>query len=127
MVSKTLRLFLGWYFVREPKRIVVGYARYAWALLDIIPFWFLIKTLLSPWKNILDRTVTRGFSLQRLLERMSLSFLARGSGCVIRIVTIIIGIALHIILLVLTAAYLFLWLFALPLSIWGIASIIHIL
>lgn len=127
MLSRALRLFLGWYFLREPKRIVIGYVRYAHALLEIVPFPFLIMTLFSPWKNILDRAPRRGFSLQRILEVLALSFLARGTGCVVRLLTMALGICAHVLLLAVATLYLLLWIFSAPLTLVGIAVILHLL
>jgi hypothetical protein len=118
------RIYIFWYFVETPLRIISRYAEYACALLDIIPFWFLIKTLLSPWKNILDRTPRHRLDFKRMFEALCLNLLARGTGCVVRILTIIMGIVLHILVLGFTVLYLVVWL-AFPLAtLFGIALMI---
>ncbi|MFA5799325.1 MAG: hypothetical protein WC840_00005 [Candidatus Peribacteraceae bacterium] len=119
MVSYML-LFVKWYLIEMPLRIIQGYALYACALLDIVPFGFLLKTLLSPWKNILDRTPRRGLNPQLLFEAFCFSLLARGVGCVVRIITIAFGLVLHALLLGLTVLYLVLWIAFPLLTVWGV-------
>ena len=41
-----------------------------------MPFVFLLRTLLLPWKNIADRTKMRGIDLSRIMEKLSLGLLA---------------------------------------------------
>ena len=111
MQIKTIfgRDMLIWYFVEEPIGIVRGYARYAKALLEIIPFGFLLLTLLSPWKNLHDRRQERGFNLNRAIESACFSLLSRGVGSTVRLITIALGLFFHIILLACSLLYLGLW------------------
>jgi hypothetical protein len=104
-----LILFIRWYFLRIPLGIIQGYAQYAGALLDIIPFGYLLRTLLSPWKNIVERTPRHGLNISLIFEAICLGLLARGVGCVVRILTIALGLMLHVLLLALTVAYLVVW------------------
>lgn len=123
------RGFLGrdlfiWYFCTEPLSIVRGYTRYAKALLEIIPFGFLLLTLLSPWKNLHDRTQERGFNLNHVIESLAYNLLSRGVGCTVRLLTIGIGILLHAIFFVCSVFYLILWV---GFPIWAVATIIRVL
>ncbi|MDD5055762.1 MAG: hypothetical protein PHZ00_05860 [Candidatus Peribacteraceae bacterium] len=102
-------LFLRWYFLRAPLRIIRGYGAYAMAFLEIVPFGFLLLTLLSPWKNIADHTQIRGLDIKHITEALALSLLARGVGCVIRILTIALGLVFHVLLLTGTIVYLLAW------------------
>ncbi len=104
--------FLRWYFVREPLRLTRGYFAYMKALFEIVPFGFLVLTLLKPWKNIVDRKTEYGINLQRIIERMSLGLLARGTGCIVRLFTITLGLLFHMLLLAGTALYIVCWLSA---------------
>lgn len=103
-----LRL-IDWYFRIQPGRIVRGYLAYAKALFEIVPFGFLLLTLLSPWKNIQDRSKIQGFNLNKFIERICLDLLARGTGCVVRLVTIVLGLFLQAVLLMCSAVYLLAW------------------
>jgi hypothetical protein len=105
----TILRLIDWYFRIRPGRIVRGYLAYAKALFEIVPFGFLLLTLLSPWKNIQDRTKVHGFNLNKFIERISLDLLARGTGCVVRILTIVIGLLLQVLLLAVSIAYLIAW------------------
>jgi hypothetical protein len=100
---------LHWYFLDEPLAIVKAYVEYAKALLEIIPFGFLLLTLLSPWKNLHDRRQERGFNLNRAIESACFSLLSRGVGSTVRLITIALGLFFHIILLACSLLYLGLW------------------
>ena len=103
-------LFLHWYYGEAPLSIVRGYFAYARALGEIVPFGFLLLTLLSPWKNIVDRTVMHGIDLKKITEKLSLGLLARLVGCVVRLLTITMGLIVEILLLIVAVTYLTLWL-----------------
>lgn len=126
MQTKTTfgRSVFTWYFIEEPIGIVRGYARYAKALLEIIPFGFLLLTLLSPWKNLHDRTQERGFNLNRAIESLAYNLLSRGVGCTVRLLTIGIGILLHAILFICSVFYLILWM---GFPIWAVTTIMRAL
>jgi hypothetical protein len=106
---RLLALFLRWYFLRAPLRILKGYRDYAIALLEIIPLGFLLLTLLSPWKNIADHTQIRGLDIKHITEALALSLLARGVGCVVRILTILLGLVFHVVLLAGVMVYFLCW------------------
>jgi ABC-type glycerol-3-phosphate transport system permease component len=119
--------FVKWYFTEKPLGIVQTYSQYACALLDVVPLGFLLKTLFSPWKNIVERTPRHGLDISLIFEAFCLGLLARGVGCVVRLLTIALGLILHIILLGLTAAYLVLWL-AFPLiSLFGLVLLFQMI
>ena len=58
-------MFLSWYYLEAPLNIVRAYAAYARAFAEIVPFGFLLLTLLSPWKNIVDRSPMHGMCIVR--------------------------------------------------------------
>lgn len=124
---RVIPLFLRWYFLRAPLRIIRGYEEYVVALLEIIPFGFLLLTLLSPWKNIADHSQIRGLDIKHITEALALSLLARGVGCVIRILTIFLGLTFHILLLAGAVLYLLLWMGFPVVLIYGIIFIIKTL
>lgn len=101
--------FAQWYWLLQPLRIIRGYHAYARVLLEIIPFGFLLLTLLQPWKNIRDKKTEHGFDLERAAERLALNMLSRCTGAVVRILTMILALVLHIMLLAASFAYLALW------------------
>lgn len=100
---------LRWYFLDEPLAILRAYTGYAKALLEIVPFGFLLLTLLSPWKNLHSRGQERGFNLNRAIESIAYSLLSRGVGCTVRLITIALGLFFQIILLACSLLYLGLW------------------
>lgn len=103
-------MFLAWYYVEAPLWIMRGWMAYAKAFAKIVPFGFLIRTLFSPWKNIVDRTVMHGIDLQKIAEKLSLGLLARLVGCTVRLLTIAIGLVIECLLLAGFAIYLAIWL-----------------
>lgn len=82
---------LLWYAWTRPYGILRGGFAYALALLESFSVVFLLKTLFSPWKNILDDSKRR--SLQAIMEGWCLSLLSRGVGFVVRIVSIVAAFA----------------------------------
>lgn len=115
-------IFAKWYFFEKPIEIVQAYSQYASALFDIVPFGYLLRTLLSPWKNIVDRTPRRGLNISLIFEAFCLSLLARGVGLTVRIITIAAGIVLHILLLGFSVIYLMAWLFWPLVTVWAVAA-----
>ncbi len=107
--------FVSWYYLEAPIAIVRGAVGYIVAVAEIVPFGFLVLTLLSPWKNIVDRTPMHGIDLNRIMEKLSLGLLARAVGLVVRIITIALGLIFEIAILAFSIAYLSLWL-AFPLA-----------
>ena len=105
-----LPAFVSWYYLEAPIGIVRGAIAYARAFGEIFPFGFLILTLFSPWKNIVDRTVMHGIDLERIAEKMSLGLLARLVGFVVRILTIALGLLFEVLLLAIASLTLFVWL-----------------
>ncbi len=120
-------LFLKWYYLEAPASVVRGYFAYATAIAEIVPFVFLLRTLLLPWKNIADRTRMRGIDLGRIVEKLSLGLLACGVGFVVRLLTIVMGLFLQILLVTLLIAYLVIWITFPVLLIMGIGFIFQAL
>lgn len=118
-------LFIRWYYLEAPASAVRGYLAYAGAISEIVPFIFLLRTLLLPWKNIADRTRMRGIDLGRIMEKLSLGLLACGVGCVVRLLTIVMGLFLQMLLLSLVTIYLAIWLAFPVLLILGIVFILQ--
>lgn len=102
--AQALLLWYGW---TRPYGILRGGFRYAAALLESFSVIFLLKTLVSPWKNILDDSKPR--TIQAIMEGWCLNLLSRGVGCVVRIVSVVAAFAFAAIAvvvgLVLTAAW----------------------
>ncbi len=118
-------LFIRWYYLEAPVSVVRGYLAYAAAIAEIVPFAFLLRTLLLPWKNIADRTRMRGIDLGRIMEKLSLGLLACGVGFVVRLLTILMGLFLQILLLSLVTIYVAVWLAFPVLLVIGIGFIIQ--
>ncbi len=104
-----IALFVRWYYLEAPIGILREYAAYARAFAEIFPFLFLLRTLFSPWKNIVDRSPMHGIDLKKITEKLSLGLLACAVGCVVRLLTMVMGLTIELLLLIGTIAYLMIW------------------
>jgi hypothetical protein len=104
-----LNVFLPWYFVRQPLAIIRSYGEYCAALNEIFSFSFLLKTLFSPWKGIIDAYPSKGLDLGKIFQSFVLNCMTRMIGFCFRIVTIAIGLLFHVIFLTVFACWLAMW------------------
>ena len=106
--SKRLSFF-GWYLLDRPREIIAMYVSYAEAFSEMFAIVFLLKTLFSPWKSIRDDYPDNGFNFTAILETWSMNVTTRSIGAVIRLATIVAGIALQLGLFAAFAFYLLVW------------------
>ena len=104
-----LNVFLPWYFVRQPLAIIRSYGEYCAALNEIFSFNFLLRTLLSPWKGIVDAYPSKGLDVSKIFQAFVLNCMTRLIGFCFRIVTIAIGLLCHAIFLTVFACWLAIW------------------
>lgn len=98
IVSPQHAVLLGWLYVRwhltiAPSRIVKLWFEEIRALHQLFPILFLVRTLLAPWKCIVDAYPRKGFDLLRILETWTFNIVTRLIGAIIRIVAIVFGLA----------------------------------
>lgn len=101
--------FLPWYFFEEPKRIIQTYLAYAAAFNEVISIPFLLKTLLSPWKSIVDSYPSNKLNFGEIMQVFTLNCTTRVIGLIFRTVALSIGLSVQIILLAVSLAYLLAW------------------
>ena len=106
----TVPEFLRWYFFDQPSKIMRTYVAYLKAFTEIFAFLFLLKTLLSPWKQIRDAYPANGFNLQKVTEAFILNCLSRSIGCIIRLIAIVFGLCIVLVLTIVFASYYMTWL-----------------
>ncbi len=99
--------FLRWYLLDKPWSLILWGIRYAAAIFESFSIIFLLKTLFSPWKNILDEGRTR--SIEARLEAWSLNLLSRGVGCVVRLAAVVAGSILTLVALVIGVVCALVW------------------
>ena len=109
LITVVIGVFLPWYFLVMPKRIVLGYIAYAKAIGAIISPRFLLGTLFSPWKSITDAYPDNLFMISQVFGVFILNTISRAMGCIIRLATLIFGIAVQIAVLGCSAAFLAVW------------------
>lgn len=123
----TVPEFLRWYFIGQPVKIMRAYVAYLKAFKDIFGFFFLIKTLFSPWKQITDVYPVNGFNFQKVAETFILNCLSRSVGCVIRLVAIAVGAASIVILTTVFGLYYMTWILF-PVLFWiGVGHLLSVL
>ncbi len=122
-----IALFPRWYVLQAPLAIVRGTLAYMRAIAEIIPFGFLLLTLLSPWKNIVDRRPMHGIDLKKITEKLSLGLLARLVGCVVRLLTIALGLVFEIFVIIAGILMLAVWLAFPVIFVLGISFALHAL
>lgn len=102
--------FLKWYFVEVPLHFLRNYREYFRALNEIFSFWFLVKTFLSPWKGIVDRTERRGFDLNLMAQAIALNITSRIIGMVFRLSALVVGIVIELWFFAVFTAMIVVWL-----------------
>ncbi len=105
----TLKVFLPWYFVEMPMKIICGYWTYTRTIAQIFSFTFLIRTLWYPWKNIRDGYTRNLFDFGSIAQSFVLNSTARIIGFLFRSVTIAMGLAFEALCLAIFVVILFLW------------------
>ena len=89
----TLPEFVRWYFWEQPSRILRVYFAYLRAFVEIFSFIFLVRTLISPWRQITDPYPARGFNLSQFSQTLTLNIVSRTIGLIFRSVTLFFGLA----------------------------------
>lgn len=102
--------FARWYYGEMPVRIVKAYREYALAFWEMFAFFFLLKTLLAPWKNITDPYPRKGFNIGKIAETFTLNVTARVIGLIFRLVTIMVGLVVQACALIAAVVWLVFWL-----------------
>lgn len=108
--ARALALFVPWYAYRRPARIVRTYLAYAHAFLEIFSLWFLIRTLLKPWKNVVESYPQSFLDVEKVLQAFFVNFVTRFVGALVRLCMIIAGVTVQVMLLVWFSVYLGMWL-----------------
>lgn len=101
--------FAPWYAFEKPRAIVNDYFAYCKALTRVIGFAFLIKTLLQPWKNIVDEYPSNHLDFNGIIMAFTTNLTSRIIGCIVRLMFIVAGIAFEVALFTTFVAYLLLW------------------
>lgn len=101
--------FLAWYFGKKPYELLKSYVAYADVITEVFSFRFLLRTLISPWKGILDSPPERGFDLTAMLEAIAFNLVSRLIGLVIRGTTLLVGLVLELLLLIASIAFIIMW------------------
>lgn len=110
MLQLMFTALLPWYVMERPVIIVKTYIRYFKTFNEIIGFNFLILTLFSPWKSIVDEYPKSGyFDLNRVMLAITMNITSRTIGFIIRSSTIIFGLAFQLILFVVSLTYFLTW------------------
>lgn len=105
--------FLGWFFVKAPRQIVVvgmNFLLWGWHFFSIGYF---LPRIFSPW----HRDITgygRGFDFKRFLQVFAWNLISRVIGAILRIAVMVFGLLIEL-CIALAAAIIFIFWFILPL------------
>lgn len=116
--------FVRWYYLEMPLAIIKAYRDYALAFMEMFAFAFLLKTLFSPWKRILDAYPSKGFDLSAIAQTFTLNCTTRAIGAVIRLSSIALGIVVEVLCLLAFIAWLAFWLAYPLLLVFGIPALL---
>ena len=107
-----LRVFLSvfprWYFLEVPQTIIRRYWTCARVVSSAFPFFFLLRTLFSPWKSICGAYPT-AFNFSQFFQAWTLNLVSRGVGFTVRAGTLGVGLICEGALIIGFAAALLVW------------------
>lgn len=118
--------FLRWYLLHRPWEIAVRYSRGAAIIAEFFSFFFLARTLFSPWKGIQTPLPKYKLNLQALAEALSVNLITRSIGAFIRFVAMAAGFLCEIIFLAVFVLYLIAWILAPVLLIVALPLLLYI-
>lgn len=107
--AKLIGVFIRWYWIEMPYRIVRKIYQYIIVLSHIYSFAFLLKTLFSPWKNQLYSYPSKGFDLKRIFEVWTSNLVSRLVGAFVRLFTLFFGMFLTILVLLIGMILCLIW------------------
>jgi hypothetical protein len=107
--AKLIGIFIKWYWIEMPYRIILKIIQYTVVLGKIFSFSFLIKTFFAPWKNQLYAYPSKGFDMKHIFEVWTSNTVSRIVGAFVRGFTIILGIAVVMIAIFVGSICLIIW------------------
>ena len=104
--------FLNWFYFKAPREIIAIWGNYLTANLHYFSILLLLRTAFSPWHKDLEG-YGRGFELARYARVAMMNGVSRGIGVIVRVSTILFGLAVETLILFAGLLFLVFWL-ALP-------------
>ncbi len=89
--TKLLILIVHWYCIEMPLVILRNTLAYMKSFAFVFSFVFLLKTLVSPWKNQLYAYPSKGLDIQKILEVFVSNTVSRMVGMTMRLVVLVVG------------------------------------
>ena len=111
-------IFWRWYYGEAASEVLRGWKNFIIFATQYFSIPLLLKTLLAPWRRDITRR-PRGLDLKKFFEYLAFNLISRGTGFLIRLITIIIGIVFLVFTIIVGAVFFILWLF-LPLILLGL-------
>lgn len=109
LLLSVLEMFITWYVLEVPIGILRTYRAYARALGEIISVPFLLRTLFSLWKGIADDYPEQGWDFEEIFGTFCLNTLSRLIGCIMRFVSIVLGIGAQVLCFAIFTVALLVW------------------
>ena len=111
-------IFWRWYYGEAMKEVLKGWNNFIIFATQYFSIPLLLKTLLAPWRRDITRR-PRGLDLKKFFEYLAFNLISRGTGFLVRFITIIVGIIFLVFTIFAGAVFFILWLF-LPLILLGL-------
>ena len=111
-------IFWRWYYGEAVGEVLRGWKNFIIFATQYFSIPLLLKTLLAPWRRDITRR-PRGLDLKKFFEYLAFNVISRGTGFLIRFITIIVGIIFLVFTIFAGAVFFILWLF-LPLILLGL-------
>ena len=111
-------IFWRWYYGEAVSEVLRGWKNFIIFATQYFSIPLLLKTLLAPWRRDITRR-PRGLDLKKFFEYLAFNAISRGTGFLIRFITIIVGIIFLVFTIFAGAVFFILWLF-LPLILLGL-------
>lgn len=108
--AKLVSIFMKWYTIEIPIKILNQLYKYIITLTKIYSFVFLLKTLFAPWKNQVYAYPQKGFDIGVIFQVWTYNIIARIVGAFIRLATIFIGLFILVLTIFFGLILLILWL-----------------
>jgi ATP-dependent Clp protease ATP-binding subunit ClpC len=103
-----------WHYAKGFASVLLSWVNIFRGLARLFSVGELIMTLVSPWKRDVTPKTWRGFRPLETINRLLMNIFSRLMGAIVRSIVIVIGVVALAVTIVSGAAFVLVWLFALP-------------
>lgn len=92
--TKAFTTFFLWYFLEVPRDIMIGTGKYLKTISYVFSFVYLLRTFFAHWKGLRYEYPGKGFDLANIVQAFGSNMVSRTVGAMVRLGTILFGLAL---------------------------------